>query len=58
LQHLPTSLASLYAYINPVVAVLLGVVIFNEKLNMFVAVGGAVTITGVYLVNDAFRKRV
>ena len=58
LQHLPTSLASLYAYINPVVAVLLGVIIFNEKLNMFVAVGGAVTIAGVYLVNDAFRKRV
>jgi drug/metabolite transporter (DMT)-like permease len=38
------------------VAVLLGVVIFSEKLNMFVAVGGAVTITGVYLVNDAFKK--
>jgi drug/metabolite transporter (DMT)-like permease len=56
LQHLPTSLTSLYAYINPVVAVLLGVVIFSEKLNMFVAVGGAVTITGVYLVNDAFKK--
>jgi drug/metabolite transporter (DMT)-like permease len=56
LQHLPTSLASLYAYINPVIAVLLGAVIFKERLNIFVGVGGIVTIAGVYLVNDAFRK--
>jgi drug/metabolite transporter (DMT)-like permease len=56
LQHLPTSLASLYAYINPVIAVLLGAVIFKERLNIFVGIGGIVTIAGVYLVNDAFRK--
>jgi drug/metabolite transporter (DMT)-like permease len=58
LQRLPTSLASLYAYTNPIVAVLLGVIIFHEKLNIYVAVGGAVTIAGVYLVNDSFRRRV
>ncbi len=58
LQRLPTSLASLYAYTNPIVAVLLGVIIFNEKLNIYVAVGGAVTIAGVYLVNDSFRKKI
>jgi drug/metabolite transporter (DMT)-like permease len=57
LQRLPTSMASLYAYINPVVAVLLGAIIFYEKLNMYVAVGGAVTIAGVYLVNDSFKRR-
>jgi len=57
LQRLPTSLASLYAYINPVVAVLLGAAIFHEKLNIYIAIGGAVTITGVYLVNEAFRKQ-
>jgi drug/metabolite transporter (DMT)-like permease len=57
LQRLPTSLASLYAYTNPVVAVLLGAVIFHEKLNMYVAIGGAVTIAGVYLVNDTFRRK-
>jgi len=57
LQRLPTSVASLYAYINPVVAVLLGALIFHEKLNMYVAVGGAVTIAGVYLVNDTFKKK-
>ncbi len=57
LQHLPTSLASLYAYVNPIVAVLLGAIIFQERLNIFVAVGGAVTIAGVYLVNDTFRRK-
>jgi drug/metabolite transporter (DMT)-like permease len=57
LQHLPTSLASLYAYVNPIVAVLLGAIIFKERLNIFVGIGGAVTIAGVYLVNDTFRKK-
>jgi len=57
LQRLPTSLASLYAYINPMVAVLLGAIIFHEKLNMFIAVGGIVAIAGIYLVNDTFRKK-
>jgi drug/metabolite transporter (DMT)-like permease len=58
LQRLPTSLASLYAYTNPIVAVLLGVIIFHEKLNIYVAVGGVVTIAGVYLVNDSFRRKI
>lgn len=57
LQRLPTSQASIYAYINPVVAVLLGAVIFNERLNIYVAIGGAVTIFGVYLVNDSFKRK-
>lgn len=57
LQRLPTSQASIYAYINPVVAVLLGAVIFHERLNIYVAIGGAVTILGVYLVNDSFRRK-
>jgi drug/metabolite transporter (DMT)-like permease len=55
LQHLPTQQVSVYAYINPVVAVLLGTLLFNEKLNAFIAVGGTVAIIGVYLINEAFR---
>jgi drug/metabolite transporter (DMT)-like permease len=58
LQHLPTSRASIYAYSNPVVAVLLGALIFNERLNIYVAIGGAVTIAGVYLVNDSFKRNI
>jgi drug/metabolite transporter (DMT)-like permease len=56
LQRLPTEQASLYAYINPVVAVLLGALIFEEKLTVPLALGGLVTLYGVYLVNKAFRK--
>ena len=55
LQRLPTEQASIYAYINPVVAVLMGALIFGEKLTIFIAVGGAVTLLGVFLVNKAFK---
>lgn len=58
LKHLPASQASIYAYCNPVVAVLLGALLFDEKLNIYIAIGGAVTIAGVYLVNESFRKPV
>ena len=57
LQNLSTEQASLYAYINPIVAVLLGWIIFSEKLTMFIAVGGLVTLLGVYLVNKAYKVR-
>ena len=55
LQHLPTEQASIYAYINPVVAVLLGAWIFDEKVTAILLAGGAVTLYGVYLVNKAFK---
>lgn len=57
LQHLPTSQASIYAYINPVVAVLLGALIFSEKLTSFIIIGGAITLYGVYLVNNSYSKK-
>jgi len=55
LQNLSTEQASLYAYINPMVAILLGWLIFSEKLTMFIAVGGLVALLGVYLVNKAYK---
>lgn len=57
LQHLPTHQASIYAYINPVVAVLMGALIFDEKLTLFIAAGGAITLLGVYLVNRANEQQ-
>lgn len=56
LQHLPTEQASLYAYVNPIVAVLLGTILFDEKLTIFIAIGGLVTLVGVYLVNYSMRR--
>jgi len=55
LQNLSAEQTSVYAYINPIVAVLLGWLIFSEKLTVFIAIGGAVTLFGVYLVNKAFK---
>jgi drug/metabolite transporter (DMT)-like permease len=56
LQNLPTEQASIYAYINPMVAVLCGWIIFHEKISIFITVGGIVTLLGIYLVNKAFRS--
>ena len=44
------SLISTYAYVNPVVAVLLGSLFRDEPLTAAVVVGGAVTVAGVVLV--------
>lgn len=55
LQHLPTEQASIYAYVNPIVAVLCGAIVFNERITIFITIGGAVTLLGVYLVNKAFK---
>lgn len=56
LQNLPTEQASLYAYINPVVAVLLGAAIFGEKLTIIIGAGVLLALYGVYLVNKASVK--
>jgi drug/metabolite transporter (DMT)-like permease len=55
LQNLPTEQTSIYAYINPIVAVLCGWIVFGEKITVFITVGGLVTLLGVYLVNKAFK---
>ncbi len=57
LQHLPAALASVYAYINPIVALLLGSLLINEKLTILVAIGGVITIAGLYLVNNSLKKK-
>ena len=56
LQHLPTEQASLYAYINPIVAVFLGWMIFGEVLTPFIIAGVLITLYGVYLVNKTAIK--
>lgn len=56
LQNLPAHISSVYAYINPIVAVLLGAMIFGEPLTMAIAIGGGVTLCGLYLVNYSIRK--
>ena len=56
LQHLSAEQTSIYAYINPVVAVSFGAIMFGEKLTIFIILGGAITLIGVYLINHALRN--
>ena len=57
ISKLPPTLVSIYAYINPIVAVLLGWVLLNEKMNGSVVLGTMITLGGVFLVNREFRKQ-
>jgi drug/metabolite transporter (DMT)-like permease len=50
LDHAPISLVSTYAYVNPIVAVTLGILLFDEKLSVNVLIGGAIVLAAVALV--------
>ncbi|HET8970803.1 MAG TPA: EamA family transporter [Candidatus Nanopelagicales bacterium] len=54
--HAPLSLVSTYAYVNPVVAVALGVLLHGESLTGAIIAGGAIVVLGVVLVVTAERK--
>ena len=56
LQNLPPEISSIYAYVNPIVAVLFGALIFDESLTLAIATGGSITLLGLYLVNYSIRK--
>lgn len=55
LQHLSTEEVSVYAYINPIVAVVTGGILFGEIIDVFMVSGSLLTILGVYLVNKSLR---
>jgi drug/metabolite transporter (DMT)-like permease len=52
----PMSLVSTYAYVNPVIAVLLGAVIIGEPITRDVVVGLTIVLGGVLLVTTGERK--
>jgi len=55
LQHLSAAVSSLYTYINPIVAILLGWAFLGEVLSALEATGMLVAIVGVWLVNYGYR---
>jgi drug/metabolite transporter (DMT)-like permease len=57
LHNAPISLVATYAYVNPVIAVLLGALILNEPITAAVVAGGAVIVLGVVLVVSKERRR-
>lgn len=58
LHNAPVSLMSTYAYVNPVVAVLLGNLLADEPLNGRILVAAAIIIGSVVIINSARQSRV
>ncbi|MFE2013411.1 EamA family transporter [Streptomyces sp. NPDC059491] len=56
LQAAPLSLVATYAYVNPVVAVLLGALVLNEALTWPLLLGGAIVVAGVCLIVSTERR--
>jgi drug/metabolite transporter (DMT)-like permease len=57
LRKLPMTIVSLYAYVNPIVAVVLGWLILDEKLNTKIGVAIVLTVAGIYIVNRGYQLR-
>ncbi|MEK6782685.1 MAG: EamA family transporter [Bacteroidota bacterium] len=56
ISKLPMTIASLYSYINPLVAVVLGWLVLDEKLNLKIGAAFIVTVTGIYIVNRGYQQ--
>jgi drug/metabolite transporter (DMT)-like permease len=50
LKHLPVSTTSLYAYVNPVIAVILGIIVLGEPWSPRLAVSGVTVLVGMAMV--------
>lgn len=57
LSKLPMTIASLYSYINPLVAVVLGWFVLSEKLNLKIGLAFLITVLGIYLVNYGYQRQ-
>lgn len=53
LKYLPVSTVSTYAYVNPVIAVLLGTLVLSEPLSPRLAVAGCVVLAGMAMVRKS-----
>src|SRR6476469_4105529 len=58
LEHVPTPKVATYAYVNPIVAVLLGWIILREHVDAYMLLGTAIIIASVALVNTSRLKHV
>jgi len=57
IKKLPMTIVSLYAYINPIVAVILGALVLGERLNLRIGIGILITLAGIYVVNRGYQIR-
>jgi drug/metabolite transporter (DMT)-like permease len=52
LKHLPLATVSLYAYVNPIIAVMLGILVLREPFGARMLVAAAIVLVGMALVRD------
>ncbi len=52
---LPMTIVTMYAYINPMIATILGWLVLNEKLNAQILLAILITLAGIYLVNLGYQ---
>jgi len=57
LEKLPVALVSVYAYINPFIALALGAVVLNEKITGITALALLSTLSGVYFINKGYAVK-
>ena len=53
LKHVPTPKVATYAYVNPIVAVILGWLVLRERIDAYIVLGSAVIVVAVALVTTA-----
>jgi drug/metabolite transporter (DMT)-like permease len=56
LKTLPPAISSLYAYINPLVAMVVAYFVVSESLTWYILWGAIITLSGVYLVNYSIKR--
>jgi drug/metabolite transporter (DMT)-like permease len=57
LKHLPVSIVSLYAYVNPVIAVILGSLLLKERFTPRMAVAAGIIFTAMLIVRSVDTSR-
>lgn len=57
LKELPVGIVTLYAYVNPLVAVVLGYFWLNEKLTVYTLFAFMAIVSGVYIVNYGYKRQ-
>ena len=56
LKHVPTPKVATYAYVNPIVAVILGFIVLHERVDRFMLAGSIIIVAAVALVTTAKVK--
>jgi drug/metabolite transporter (DMT)-like permease len=57
LDVLPVGIATIYAYINPLIAVVAGFLFLDETLNIYIGLAFVAIVVSVFLVNRGYRQQ-